>query len=86
MGSSSFLVVKREEGTAERCYVVHSLEPRFSIEVDPSYNPLGTTGAGFVKSIRLNNSWTGDYNRCLSLVKQAEEFFRQTFLDRGQRL
>jgi hypothetical protein len=80
-----FLMVKREEGATNRFFVVHSQEPRFSIEVDPSYNPLGSKGSGFIKSIRLNNSWSGDYHRCLGLVKQAEEFFRHSVLERGYR-
>jgi len=80
-----FLMVKREEGGTLRFYVVHSRDPRFSIEVDPSYNPLGKTGGSFIKSIRLNNSWSGDYHRCLALLKQAEEFFRHSVLERNYR-
>lgn len=82
---SDFLMVRRDEGPTHRFFVVHARDPRFSIEVDPSYNPLGKSGAGFVKSIRINNSWTGDYHRCLSLVKQAEEFFRHSVLEKGYR-
>lgn len=82
---SDFLMVKRQEDSGCRFYVVHSSDPRFSIEVDPAYNPLGKTGSGFIKSIRLNNSWSGDYHRCLSLVKQAEEFFRHSMLEKGYR-
>ncbi len=78
-------MVKREEGTRTRLYVVHPQEPRFSIEVDPAYNPLGKSGSGFIKSLRVNNSWSGDYHRCLSLINQAEEFFRRSVLETGYR-
>lgn len=82
---SHFVMIEREVNGITRRYVTHSREPRFSIEVDPSYDPVGKIGGGFIKGIRLNNSWTGDYHRCLALVKEAEEFFRQSFLRRNQR-
>lgn len=82
---SHFVMVKRDQGPEPRFYVIYSQEPHFCIEVDPSYNPLGKTGKGFIKSIRIKNSWTGDYHRCLALVKEAEEFFRQSILEKGHR-
>lgn len=82
---SNFVMVQREEGAGCRFYVTHSREPHFSIEVDPAYDPCGKTGQGFIKSIRINNSWTGDYHRCLSLVREAEEFFRHSVAGTGYR-
>lgn len=82
---SNFVMVERDGGESPRFYVVYSREPRFCVEVDPSYNPLGQSGKGFVRGIRISNSWTGDYHRCLSLLPAAEEFFRQSMLH-GDRL
>lgn len=78
MAYSNFLLVERTEGDISRFYVIHSCEPHFCIEVDPAYNPFGKTGIGFIKSIRIKNSWTGDYHRSISLAKEAEQFFRQS--------
>lgn len=79
MARTSFLIVKRREGDGCLYHVVHSSEPKFSIEVDPAYSPFGKPGCNFIKSIRLNNSWSGDYHRCFALVRKAEEFFRRSF-------
>lgn len=82
---SNFVMVKRDRGPQTQFYVVYSQDPRFSIEVEPSYDPRGQAGKGFIKSIRINNSWTGDYHRCLALLKDAEEFFRQSVQEKGHR-
>lgn len=85
MLSSNFVMVKRDRGADAQYFVVYSQDPRFCIEVDPDYNPRGQRGRGFIRSIRVKNSWTGDYHRCLSLVKEAEEFFRQSVLEKSHR-
>jgi hypothetical protein len=82
---SNFVMVERDDGGASRFFVTHSREPRFCIEVDPSYDPLGQPGRGFIKGIRINNSWSGDYQLCLSFVREAEEFFRQSVLGKVHR-
>lgn len=82
---SNFVMVERDEGGVGRFFVTYSRDPRFSIEVDPAYDPLGKPGRGFIKSIRMNNSWNGDYHRCFSLLNEAEEFFRQSVLGKGHR-
>lgn len=82
---SNFVLVERNEGQTSRFFVVCSADPHFCIEVDPSYNPLGKIGKGFVKSIRIQNSWTGNYHRCTSLASEAERFFRQSVLEKGHR-
>lgn len=76
---SSFLLVTCREASGCRYHVVHSADPKFSIEVDPAYNPEGRAGGNFIKSIRLNNSWSGDYHCCFGLIRRAEEFFRENF-------
>ncbi len=85
MLSSNFVMVRRDHASGSEYHVVYSQQPRFSIEVDPAYNPLGKAGQGFIKRIRINNSWNGDYHRCLALVRDAEEFYRQAILERGHR-
>jgi hypothetical protein len=82
---SNFVMVERNEGARSRFFVIYSKEPHFCIEVDPSYNPAGKLGHGFIKSIRIKNSWTGDYHRCLSLAKEAEQFFRQSLQEKDLR-
>ncbi|HLS28493.1 MAG TPA: hypothetical protein VK041_07570 [Opitutales bacterium] len=73
---SNFYMVKRTRGQRDQFYVAHSRNPRFTIKIDPDYNPHGKPGLGFIKSIRLSNSWTADYHLCLRLVNEAENFFR----------
>ena len=85
MPFSNFVMVKRERSDRPQFYVVYSQNPRFTIEVDRDYDPLGHPGRGFIKSIRINNSWTGDYHRCMALVNQAERFFRHSIAVRQDR-
>lgn len=85
MSFSNFVMVRRDRDDVPQFYVVSTREPRFTVEVDSSYDPSGQPGKGFIKAIRINNSWTGNYHRCLALVKDAETFFRQTIRDHGPR-
>ena len=82
---SNFVMVERDDGGTSRFFVTHSREPRFCIEIDPTYDPVGREGRGFIKSIHINNSWSGNYQHCLSYVQEAEQFFRQTVLGKVHR-
>ncbi len=78
MSLSHFLRVERRVGGRPVSFILHTVHPKFAIEVDPDYDPEGASGGNFIKSLRLANSWHGDYHRCFSLLNRAEIFFRQS--------
>ncbi len=78
MSLSNFLRVEKQEDGRSVSYILHTVPPKFAIEVDPDYDPEGKPGIHFIKSLRLTNSWRGDYHRCFSLLNRAESFFRQS--------
>ncbi len=78
MSLSNFLRVEKEQGGRTVSYILHTVPPKFAIEVDPAYDPEGQPGHHFIKSLRLANSWHGDYHRCFPLLNRAETFFRQS--------
>lgn len=73
----AFFRVEQEVDGESRFYVVHSLRPRFSVQVDPGYDPEGKPGRGFVKALRIANGWGDDYRRCIGLINKAEAYFRE---------
>ncbi len=77
MSFSHFLRVEKQERGRTVSYILHTATPKFAIEIDPGYDPRSDSGSHFIKSLRLTNSWHGDYQRCLSLLGHAETFLRR---------
>lgn len=75
--AQAFFRVDQEVEGKQRFYVVHSTRPRFSVMVDPAYDPEGKPGRGFVKALRIANGWGDDYRQCIRLINQAETYFRE---------
>jgi hypothetical protein len=76
-----FMRVEREarDGGA-RHYVVHVRDPKFSVEMGPDPEAADKVGAGVIKKVCVPNSWAGQYSQYAALLKQAQEFFRQSLL------
>lgn len=79
MSFSHFLRIERDEQAGSKHYVVHTIDPRFSMELTPDRDAPDKVGKGVIKRICLPNSWSGDYGKCAKLIGAAQEFFSQTF-------
>lgn len=78
MDFAHFMRIEREEGGRTRHYVVHTRDPKFSLEIAPDGDAPDHVGKGVIKSLRLPNSWAGNYAQCSKFIASAQEFFRQS--------
>ena len=81
MSLANFLRVEREEGDGSRHYVVHTHDPKFSMEVTPDRDAPDKIGKGVIKRVCVPNSWAGDYGQYAKLMTAAQEFFTQSFAE-----
>ncbi|HTJ80005.1 MAG TPA: hypothetical protein VL357_13510 [Rariglobus sp.] len=81
MDFAHFIRIEREVDGSTLHYVVHTHEPKFSVELAPDGDAPDHIGKGIIKALRLPNSWTGNYAQCGKLVAAAQEFFRQSFAE-----
>jgi len=81
MNFSHFLRIERDEDTGSKHYIVHTIEPRFSMEIAPDVDAEDRVGRGVIKRVCLPNSWVGDYGKYRKLINSAQEFFASTFAD-----
>jgi hypothetical protein len=79
MSFSHFLRIERDEQAGSKHYIVHTVDPRFSMELTPDRDAPDKVGKGIIKRIWLPNSWSGNYGKCAQLIGSAQEFFSQTF-------
>jgi hypothetical protein len=79
MSASHFLRIEREAKNGSRHYVVHTLDPKFSMEIMPDGSAPDKIGKGVIKRILVPNSWAGDYGKYAKLMSAAQEFFTQSF-------
>jgi hypothetical protein len=79
MSLSHFLRIERDERAGSRHYVVHTVDPRFSMELAPDREAPDKIGRGVIKRICVPNSWAGDYGNCAALIGAAQEFFTRSF-------
>lgn len=78
MNFSHFVRVDKEGRNGERHYVVHIVDPKFSVELTPDRDALDKVGAGVIKRVCVPNSWAGDYGKYAKLLAKAQEFFAQS--------
>ena len=64
-----------------RYYVVHTHDPKFSVELMPDRDAPDQIGKGVIKALRLPNSWSGNHAQCGKLIGAAQEFFRESFAE-----
>jgi len=79
MNFAHFMRIEREVDGQIRHYVVHTVDPKFSIELMPDAESPDKVGKGVIKGVRLPNSWAGNYAHCVKLIAAAQEFFQQSF-------
>lgn len=79
MESPHFLRIEREGGGGSKHYVVHTHDPKFSMELTPDSAAPDKVGKGVMKRIRVPNSWAGDYTRYAKLMGAAQDFFGKSF-------
>lgn len=79
MNHSEFLRIEREGGEGSRHYVVHTHDPKFTLELAPDGSAPDKVGRGVIKRIHVPNSWAGDYTKYSKFMTAAQEFFAQSF-------
>ena len=78
MNFPHFLRIERDGPGRPQHYVVHVVDPKFSLELTPDRAAPDQIGHGEIKRIWVPNSWAGDYGQCAKLFGAAQEFFSQS--------
>lgn len=78
MNFSHFVRIDRAKRGLERHYVVHTHDPKFTLELTPDHEAPDKVGQGVIKRICVPNSWAGDYGRYAKLVSAAQDFFEKS--------
>lgn len=81
MNFTAFLRVQHDRVEGERHYVIHTHDPKFSMELTPDATAPDKVGKGLIKRVCLPNSWAGDYTKYSKLMTAAQEFFTQSFAE-----
>lgn len=81
MNLSEFLRIEREGRDGSRHYVVHTHDPKFTMELAPDTAAPDRIGRGVIKRIQVPNSWAGDYTKYSKCITAAQEFFAQSFAE-----
>lgn len=81
MNLSAFLRIEREQSDGSRHYVVHTHDPKFTMELAPDAAAPDKVGRGVIKRVVVPNSWAGDYTKYSKFITAAQEFFQQSFAD-----
>lgn len=78
MNFSEFLRIEREGRDGSRHYVLHTHDPKFSMELTPDASAPDKMGKGVIKRIQVPNSWAGDYTKYAKFITAAQDFFAQS--------
>ena len=70
MNFPHFLRIEHERRDGSHHFVVHTHEPKFSLELAP--------GGSVLKRVCVPNSWAGDYGQYAKLISVAQDFFTQS--------
>jgi hypothetical protein len=81
MDFAHFMRIEREVRGKTRHYVVHTRDPKFSVELAPDTEAADKIGKGVIKRLCVPNSCVGDYTKCAQFVTAAQEFFRESFAE-----
>lgn len=81
MNLSKFLRIERENRDGSRHYVVHTHDPKFTMELAPDQAAPDKIGRGVIKRIQVPNSWAGDYTKYSKFISAAQEFFSESFAE-----
>ncbi len=78
MNFAHFMRIEREETGRSRHYVVHTHDPRISIEIIPDATAPDRMGRGVIKRVCVPNSWAGNYAQYARFITAAQEFFLES--------
>jgi hypothetical protein len=81
MNFAHFMRIEREVRGKTHHYVVHTRDPKFSVELVPDTEAADKIGRGVIKRLCVPNSCVGDYSKCATFVAAAQEFFRESFAE-----
>jgi hypothetical protein len=84
MNFSHFVRIDRERMGLERHYVVHTGQPKFTLELTPDHEAPDKIGRGIIKRVCVPNSWAGDYGQYGKMLAAAQEFFAQSHPPAGE--
>ena len=79
MNFPHFLRIERDGSGGPRHTVVHLADPKFSMDIVPDREAPDRIGRGVIRSVRVPNSWAGDYGQYAPWFTAAQEFFAQSF-------
>lgn len=78
MNFSHFVRIDRDGRGQERHYVVHTHDPKFTLELTGDRDAPDRVGKGVIKRVCVPNSWAGDYGKYAKLLTAAQEFFAES--------
>lgn len=78
MNFPHFVRIDRERRGHERHYVVHTQDPKFTLELSPDHDAPDRVGRGVIRRVCVPNSWAGDYGRYAKLLGAAQQFFAES--------
>jgi hypothetical protein len=78
MNFSAFLRIHHEASEGSKHYVVHTHDPKFSLELTPDSGAPDKIGQGVIKRVHVPNSWAGDYTQYAKFISAAQEFFAES--------
>ena len=79
MNLSEFLRIERENRDGSRHYVVHTHDPKFTMELAPDVTAADKLGRGVIKLVHDPNSWAAPYTKYSKFISAAQEFFEKSF-------
>lgn len=82
MNFPHFTRIERETAGGEsRHFVVHSHDPKLAIEFARDKSAPDNVGDGVIRSVRVPNSWSGQYSQYAQIIAKAQAFFNASFAD-----
>ena len=82
MNFPHFTRIERESaGRESRHFVVHTQDPKVAIEFAPDRTAPDKVGAGVIRSVRVPNSWAGQYSQYAQIIAKAQSFFSASFAE-----
>lgn len=77
MDFTHFMRIEREGPDGKpKHFVVHTHDPKLSIELAPDGSAADQVGQGVIKRVCVPNSWAGNYSQYGKLIAQAQAFFK----------
>ncbi len=78
MEFAHFMRIERKTGGRSKHFVVHTHDPKLSLELAPDRDSPDGMGKGVIKRVCVPNSWAGNYSQYGQLIAAAQDFFQQS--------